>query len=194
MNLNGYTLHSQDSQCSAGGIALYLMFTLNYIMVMRFGSVLGPLLFLIFINDLPNVSKFLTFFLFADDTNIYHESSDLLEIQKVANRELPKVRKCLEADRLVLSIDKTNFVIFHSRQHKLTDDIFLKMGRRKTKQESCVKFLELLLDSNLSGSSILLNYQKSLQGLLVCSTRFAIMLSKIHLFCYIIEYLNLSYL
>ena len=46
------------------------------------GYFLGPLLFLLYINDLPLVSKKLTFFLFADDTNIYYESSDVLEIQK----------------------------------------------------------------------------------------------------------------
>ena len=109
---------------------------------------MGPVLFLIFINNLPNVSKFLTFYLFDDDTNIYYESSDLLNIQKVVNRELRKVRKWLEANRLALNIDKTNFVIFHSHQHKLTDHILLKMGR--IKQESCVKFLGLLFDSNLS--------------------------------------------
>ena len=50
------------------------------------GSVLGSLLFLLYINDLPLVSKKLTFFLFADDTNIYYESSDVLEIQKLLIR------------------------------------------------------------------------------------------------------------
>ena len=126
------------------------------------GSVLGPLLFLIFINDLPSVSKYLTFYLFADDTNIYFESPELSKIEKVVNRELRKVRKWLEANRLALNVDKTNFVIFHLQQRKLTDHIVLKIGNKKIKQESYVKFLGVLLDSNLSWKFHLAELSKKL--------------------------------
>ena len=85
------------------------------------GSVLGPLSFLIYINDLPNVSKLLnTFYLFADDTNIYFKSNDITHLQKIMNRELRKVKKWLDANLLSLNIDKTNFVIFHPTVIKQT--------------------------------------------------------------------------
>ena len=108
------------------------------------------------------MSKHLIFYLFADDTNIYFESTDLLQIQKAVNRELQKVRKWLEANRLALNIDKTNFVIFHSQQHKITDNIVLRFGRKSIKQESYVKFLGILLDSNLSWKFHLTELSKKL--------------------------------
>ena len=73
-----------------------------------------------------------------------------MSIHKIVNRELRKVRKWLEANRLALNIEKTNFVLFHSNKRKATLPIFLKIGRRKIKEENCVRFLGVLLDSTLS--------------------------------------------
>ena len=50
------------------------------------GSVLGPLLFLLYINDLPNISKALNFYLFADDTNMYYESKSLIDMEKLLTK------------------------------------------------------------------------------------------------------------
>ena len=114
------------------------------------GSVLGPLLFLIFINDLPSVSRKLKFYLFADDTNIYFDCDSIFNLAKKVNKELKFVKKWLDANKLSLNISKTNYVIFHSSNTTIPQDIVIKIGKKHIIRANYVKFLGLLLDENLS--------------------------------------------
>ena len=95
------------------------------------------------------MSKPLSFYLFADDTNIYFEASDLFALQKVMNHELRKIKKWLDANKLATNIDKTNYVIFHSPARNLTEPFVLKFGRKKIFWTDHVKFLGVLLDGTL---------------------------------------------
>ena len=114
------------------------------------GSVLGPLLFLIYINDLPNISNIFQFYLFADDTNIYYEADTLENIEVTINKELKKLRIWLIVNRLSLNIDKTNFVIFHPFNKPLRRRITIKMHRNAISEKDHVKYLGIKIDSTLT--------------------------------------------
>ena len=113
------------------------------------GSVLGPLLFLLYVNDLPNISKKLNFFLFADDTNIYLDSFNLYSLQTTVNKELSKLYDWLCINRLSLNISKTNFVIFKP-PNKPTTTVTILIDKIAIKEESFVKYLGIYIDSKLT--------------------------------------------
>lgn len=90
-------------------VALSLM-TLLLLMVPQ-GSVLGPLLFRLYVNDFSNCSKLFDFHICADDTNIFYANRSLSELE-VAINNLKSVASLIMANKLSLNIDKTNFIIF----------------------------------------------------------------------------------
>ena len=102
------------------------------------GAVLGPLLFLIYINDLPNISKLLQFFLFADDTNIYYEAESSEQLEQVINKELKKLHTWLMVNRLSLNMDKTNFIMFHPYNKPINHTITLKFRKNAIMEKNAL--------------------------------------------------------
>ena len=78
------------------------------------GSILGPLLFLVYINDIINSSSLLSFILFADDTNIFYSNKNFETLINVLNIEISKVLHWFLCNKLSLNISKTNFIRFKS--------------------------------------------------------------------------------
>ena len=70
------------------------------------GSVLGPLLFLIYINDLPSVSKLVMPILFADDTNLFCTGKNFGDIVNEINMEIDKIYSWVKANKLSLNVEK----------------------------------------------------------------------------------------
>ena len=83
------------------------------------GSMLGQLLFLIYVNDMHRSSRKFNFHLFADDTNLLYAEKDLCKLEVVVNEELLKLCEWLNSNKLSLNVSKSNFVIFHPYQRKL---------------------------------------------------------------------------
>ena len=90
-------------------------------------SVLGPLLFLIYINDIHDSSAKLSFYFFADDTNLPYADTNLKSLEKTVNSELLKVSDWLNANKLTLTAKKSNYVIFHPYQRKLNYSVNIEM-------------------------------------------------------------------
>ena len=104
----------------------------------------------IYINDLPNISSKLNFFLFADDTNLYYESDDLMELERTMNKELKQLSLWLNVNRLALNIKKTNFIVFRGKRKPYNHNVTLLMNKKALEQKPYVKYLGLLIDEHLN--------------------------------------------
>ena len=114
------------------------------------GSVLGPLLFIIYINDFINSSSIFNFHLFADDCNLFYSDKDLQHLEETVNRELGEINTWLCANKLSLNIDKTHFVIFHPYQKKLNYSMKIEINGKTINQYKSVKYLGILIDCHLT--------------------------------------------
>jgi hypothetical protein len=82
------------------------------------GSILGPILFLCYINNIFNAST-LAMFLFADDTTCLAENNNLSDLIDYVNTELNKLAVWFKVNRMAVNVNKTNYIIFHTRGKKI---------------------------------------------------------------------------
>ena len=76
------------------------------------GSIIGPILFILYINDICNVSSILKLILFADDTNIFYSGKDVNNICHIMTKELRKINVWFMVNKLSLNVSKTNYICY----------------------------------------------------------------------------------
>ena len=116
------------------------------------GSILSPLLFLVFINDIINCSNILQFHLFADDTCVYLNDANLESLYSILNTELGKIGRWVTANSLSLNVSKSVYLLFSGRKPISTIPPLILMGQTVLRKPQA-KFLGLTIDENLSWKS-----------------------------------------
>ena len=114
------------------------------------GSVLGPLLFLIYINDLRNAIAHSIVHHFADDTNLLYVHKDLRIIQNRLNKDLKSLVTWLRANKISLNASKTEMLIFRDPRKKLNFDLKIKINGKRITPCRSVKYLGLYIDNHLN--------------------------------------------
>ena len=115
------------------------------------GSVLGPLLFIIYVNDMPLCIRHCNISLYADDTVIYHSCSDVSELEDKLNSDLTSLSRWLNVNLLTLNVTKCKSVVFGSQQ-KLAkvNQISLEINECQIDGEDSFKYLGVILHKNMT--------------------------------------------
>ena len=117
------------------------------------GSILGPLLFIVYINDLPGIINHCQVSIYADDTIIYCCSSSTDIIQDSLNSDLAIVTEWLYMNNLTLNFEKTKFMLFGSDKKRSDVSISVQVAGNQVKEVNQLEYLGVILTPNLKWSS-----------------------------------------
>ena len=110
------------------------------------GSFFGPLLFLIFINDILNIKSLGHFVLFADDTSITFHANNVVELETNMNNTLKYLDIWLSINKLTINLNKTNSIVFNNDKIKLA----IILHNTRIIQKNSIKFLGVTIDANMN--------------------------------------------
>ena len=113
------------------------------------GSVLGPLLFLIYINDMHVAIKNSLVHHFADDTNLLHINSSIKQLNRLLNNDLKSLCNWLKANKIALNVTKTELLFFRHPNKKVYEEPNLKIDGKKLLLSKSVKYLGVSIDEFL---------------------------------------------
>ena len=114
------------------------------------GSILGPLLFSIYINDLVTVGDKFNYLMYADDTTIYFKLEDFPNnMENCISNELNQISTWLKCNKLSLNVDKTKCITFHTRQKQIPE-IHFSINNTPIENVKSFKFLGIYFNSNLT--------------------------------------------
>uniref|UniRef100_A0A8C6M9A3 Reverse transcriptase domain-containing protein n=1 Tax=Nothobranchius furzeri TaxID=105023 RepID=A0A8C6M9A3_NOTFU len=112
------------------------------------GSVLGPKLFILYINDICKVSEILKFVMFADDTNIFCSGEKLNKLMEILSAEMFKVKKWFDKNKLSLNLSKTKYMLFGN--NKVNTQIVMNIDGVTIERVNHYKFLGVIMNDKIS--------------------------------------------
>ena len=113
------------------------------------GSILGPLLFIIYVNDFSRASDLLFSIMFADDTSVFIEGHSFNEVIESLNTELKKVSFWLQSNKLTLNVKKSHYMVFHRSRIK-HNQMAIKIQNCTINKTDSIKFLGVIIDNKLN--------------------------------------------
>jgi len=126
------------------------------------GSVLGPLMFIIYINDLHNSVCYSTSIHFADDTSLVFTEKSLKELNRIVNRDLALLVHWLRANKISLNTSKTEIILFRTIRTKITKHLNFRLSGQQIKPSHHAKYLGVIIDENLNWDTHLLKLSQKL--------------------------------
>ena len=116
------------------------------------GSILGPLVFIIYVNDIPNSVPELSLILYADDTSAFTSNKDISLLNNIMSNGLNKLNKWFQTNKLSLNLKKSNFMLFgtHNKTKKYSNRFKLCLDNVEISYVDAFKFLGLTVDQSLT--------------------------------------------